>query len=414
MTAYNEMLWDFPSPYTNLRRRVLKLRTLRSEDELFYAPKASLDEGVEISLPMPFLETAIVESRDGAWQEQPYPTDRARDLGLNMWMNVPAAIRDEITGSATPTLLKIDSTGCGVDDIPWEWLHTSNGPLALQPNVRLVRNVPVLSATPPFTVTSPLRVLIVATNPKDERLLNYNEEVRIIRTGLQNAHDYEVRELIEPRLEALAEALTSEPHILHYVGHAGISGEAGHVILHDEMHGTHWLSPAQLGTMLPASVRLLCLSTCVTAKNYQVSGLTRFAHAANDVALPTTIANQYALHPAASEAFWRAFYPALVAHGGNVVEAFHDAQVGSSLEAVQTIDWASFTLVLRDRTGVSFSLGQAVDASNARYAAEIQAQFAARFANDLADRLRYTGGDSGLKASLASAVGHLKEIKKAL
>jgi hypothetical protein len=168
MTAsYQQVVWDFPAPTTSLRRRVLRLRTLHDEDELFDRSTASRDEGVEISLPMPFLETALMDPTGGSWQERPLAAKEAADLGARMWTNLPLSAQAELASPGVPTLLKINITGSGVDDVPWEWLHLAPASaVALQPNVRLARNVPVLSAPPPFTVAFPLRLLIVATNPK--------------------------------------------------------------------------------------------------------------------------------------------------------------------------------------------------------------------------------------------------------
>ena len=77
-------------------------------------------------------------------------------------------------------------------------------------------------------------------------------------------YSWELTEVLTPA--GLAGALKRfQPHVLHYVGHAGVSSAIGHIILHSEGRGTSWLSAEQLAEMLPPSVGLLCLSTCFSA-----------------------------------------------------------------------------------------------------------------------------------------------------
>src|SRR5262245_9982813 len=160
------------------------------------------------------------------------------------------------------------------------------------PNVRFLRLVPTLYTSPPLSIVPPIKVLVVVTNPKDERLLRSDVEIQILTQELSKMPQYQLECLMEPKLGALTAALERSPHIVHYVGHSGINGTAGNLILHDVYEGTHWLSAEQIALLLPSSVRLLCLSTCVTNTNYQTGGLVKFAHAPAGLNLPTTIVNQ--------------------------------------------------------------------------------------------------------------------------
>ncbi len=365
------------------------LRVCRSEHDYFQGPNFSR-EVFQVVLPRAFAETAFMDE-PSSWRERQRPAQVARDLGYRMWMQLPKPIRADILSGTpgTPRRVSIVSTATGMDDIPWEWLNADGSDvIAMLPSVRFVRQVPVLYVAPPLTVPLPMRVLIVLTNPKDERLLDAHRELTIIKRGLEGRTDYQVRELLEPRLEALRHALEWAPHIIHYVGHAGISGSRGHIILHDERDGTRWLSAAEIARVLPTSVRLLCLSTCVTTRNYQTGGLVRFAHCGSDLPLPTTIVNQYALDEGAAVAFWRRFYPALLTRDGDVVEAFHESRMEASTTSDGTWSWASFSLVVRDGTGHPFRIGQTGERRPERFAAEIQAQWSARLANNLANRKR--------------------------
>jgi hypothetical protein len=393
--SVSQLILDFDLP-ASARGEHSTLRVFNNEKEYFDSRSYSGPE-YQVLLPHAFRMTALME-KDG-WQQTPRPSDPARSLGVDMWWNLPEEIRKAIlSGSDTnPQRVAILSRSCGIDDIPWEWLGTPQGELiAALPSVRFVRLVPKLYVLPPLTVSPPLSVLIVVTNPKDERWLNANEEIDIIREGLTNANHYRVEVLYEPKVEKLAAILSDfKPEIVHYVGHSGISGGLGNLILHDDADGTRWLPASEIAAMFPSSVRLVCLSTCVTQKNYQLGGLSKFAHCDSEISLPTTVVNQYALGKNGARVFWREFYPALCDIQGDVVEAFHNARMKVLAEDQDPWwCWASFSLVIRDGTGQPFRVAAATDKPKERFAAELQAQWSARLANDLATRMRGLGDDA--------------------
>jgi hypothetical protein len=274
----------------------------------------------------------------------------------------------------------------------------------VSPGCRFFRLVPSLYASPPLTIEPPIRVLMIVTNPKDESLLDAHEELRIVTSGLRASDQYHITHLSEPRIEDLQRALSRSPHIVHYVGHAGLTGQSGALILHDHRDGTRWVSAAELARLLPSSVRLLCLSTCVTASNYRISGLLHIAHSPADQTLPTTIVNQYALGPPAAEAFWSSFYPNLLVSEGDVLGAFHRSRAEMYQMAHEDGSWASFSLVIRDGTGHPFRLVPAGSPGEERFAAEIQAQWSARLANNLAARMQTLNAET--RRIVAPSLGH--------
>lgn len=382
----SQLILDFEL-FDEKRENKVLLSAFSNERDYFAAKKIKR-EAFEVELPSPFQETAWMDAR--RWRNQPQTMYAARDLGTRMWSNLPAHVRQLVleNGPSDPLRFAIASQTNGLDDIPWEWLTTENGkPVATLDAVRFVRLVPTIYATPPVSVALPIRVLIVLTNPKDERLLQPNVEIDVISQSLYNSPDYEVRIAHEPREDALRHELEWQPHIIHYVGHSGISGNKGCLIIHSETDGTRWLSAAEMTRLLPSSVRLVCLSTCVTTENYQIGGLNRFAHCPAEVPLPTTIVNQYALDQNAARDFWGSFYSLLTGRDGNIVEAFHDARRIVENKETDVWNWASFSLVVRDGTGQPFKISQTSEYSKNRFEAEIQAQWSARLANNLASRL---------------------------
>lgn len=365
----------------------VRLSALESEREYFAAQKER-NETFEVELPRPFHETALMDSKD--WRRKTKERRVTDDLGARMWFNLPPDLRQTILHASVnnPLRVAIASHANGLDDIPWEWLNDGNNQsLAAMDSVRFMRLVPTLYASPPVTVELPIRVLIVLTNPKDERLLQSNVEIKAITQGLYNTPEYQVKIALEPRVEPLRREMEWEPHIIHYVGHAGISGNMGCLIIHSDQDGTRWLPAAEAARFIPSSVRLICLSTCVTVENYQIGGLNKFAHVPADVTLPTTIVNQYSITENTATNFWSRFYPALIRYDGNVVEAFHESRMAIKADETITCDWASFSLVVRDGVGHPLKLGKSARNIKNRFNAEIQAQLSARLANNLASRL---------------------------
>ena len=270
-------------------------------------------------------------------------------------------------------------------------------------------------AIPPISAPSQIRVLLVITNPKDERLLNPSAEIEAVRPRL-SAAPYELRILEEPTMSALVEALHGEPHIVHYIGHAGIDRGQGNLILHDYRGVSDWISGPELSKALPPSVRLLCLSTCFTVPNYQVLGLPRLAHTSASYRLPTILANRYAVREPGVRGFWEAFYSTLVDQAGNVNEAYHQAQqVVASLSGSES-DWGSFSLVIRDKTGLGLSIEQGMTKDINRSAEEIRAQLISHVANDLAVELSNLGDNAPENIQLwyKQELEHASALKKEL
>jgi hypothetical protein len=318
-----------------------------------------------------------VESREAVW------------LGEQLWRAVPPAIRDELPIDGA-VRLKISSDIPAVADLPWEWLSDGSGPpFALRPEFMIARSVPIKFPIHPLSVELPLRVLLLAPNPRDERLLDARRETDAVMSAFSGT-DYTVSVLDVPFAPELQEVLRrQEPHIVHYVGHGGISAGEGHLILQDPDGRSRWLSATELAALLPSSVRLLCLATPFTTENYEVLGLPHLARASSAINLPTTIANQYPVSDGAVRAFWGTFYRALIDKGGNASEAVHLARAQAASAEPGSADWGSYSLTIRDQTGVSFEFRSADDEQ--RQVAEFQAQFAAETANELAEQLQVLG-----------------------
>jgi hypothetical protein len=393
-SRYAEALWQFSLKLSSKMRGAVACSVFPSEEALFAAEANQSDTAPSMFwLPSELVSTQ--RSSSAPWTRERPSTADALHLGQQLWNAIPDAAKQTLVDAGAqphrPRRIKIITNTPALDDLPWEWLTDGAGPpFALRPRIQLVRSLPQLFPIPALTVEKPIRVMLVITNPKDERLLRADEEIRAVQ-GRLHAPDYSLDVLTTATLNALIERVhQSAPHVLHYIGHAGIAGGAeGNLILQDQENVSHWITPTTVAPRLPASVRLLCLSTCVTVRNYQILGLPHFAHAPRELPLPTMVVNQYPLGAESVPPFWDTFYDTLLSSDGDVTEAVHRARQAVVARSPQSADWASFRVVLRDREGVAFRLGVPRTAST--FAAQVQAQFASRLANDLADEVRTKG-----------------------
>jgi len=382
-SPYRDVVWYFVFEGAG-REDAIRLQVFGSEQELY---ERGDDPAQGFAMALPLDRSASKMSR-AEWTRTQVPSAMWMDLGHQLWSALPGPAKEPLLteGSGQPSRVKIAGNSSAIHDMPWEWLNDgSNGPFALRPYIRLSRAVPIRVVAPPPAVVPPVRVLLLVPNPRDDRLMSAGAEIEAIAEGIAPPH-YELRVLEEPTWEAVAGQLDEyQPCIVHYVGHAGVGQGQGNLVVHDLDNRSHWISGRELAQALPLSARLLCLSTCFTVPNYQILGLSRLAHSPSTYRLPTTIANRYPVSEQAVRAFWRVFYRALIAEGGNANEAFHQAQVATAGSPGAEADWGSFALVIRDQSAQVMQLQSPGRKGQEKRQEEIQAQLISRLASDLAE-----------------------------
>jgi hypothetical protein len=372
--GFRDVLWDFVC--SARFEDGISIRVCASEEELFDHDNAD-DFGQPWSVPRGLVLKTTRRI------EQQLDSQQALQVGQKIWDSLPVPVRDSLLQSGSlPIRLKISSDVKEIIYLPWECLPFSTEGL-------IARSVPVRYPVPPLTISPPVRVLFIVTNPKDERLLRPKEELSAIQPEADN--DYNTEVVWEPTLRGVKEALDSlQPHIVHYIGHGATSSGEGYLVLHDHAQHTYWVSASELATQLPSTVRLMCLSTCFTAENYDIRGLPLFAEAPPDIMIPTTVVNRLPLDAQSKPAitlFWNTFYSELTAGKGDAASAFRAAQ--TSIREFR--DWPSFSLVLRDGTGWSLTLHTGMAQMPGVKVAEFDALYSTSIANYLTQQ---TGGSS--------------------
>ena len=152
----------------------LGLRVFDSEQSYYYGAMQPPPEQVFHLSP-----TIVSQTHD---RSPPEPLMHPR-IGQELWRALPSAatepLRTALADPAAHPRVRICTSSNLINNLPWEWLSDGLAPRA-QWRLRVSRSLPVLVPTPPLTITPPLRLLVVITNPKDERLLNSWQETDAI------------------------------------------------------------------------------------------------------------------------------------------------------------------------------------------------------------------------------------------
>lgn len=174
-------------------------------------------------------------------------------------------------------------------------------------------------------VQNEIRILFLASNPRDSDSLRIDAEVREIDSALQKAEfgkRFQFRTQLAVRVADLQDHLLRyRPHIVHFSGHGSTGSE---IILEDEFGNSHAVPPeflSRLFMLLGSNIRCVILNAC-----YSESQARAIAdHIDCVVGMSRKISDDAAIK------FSVAFYRAL-AYGESVKTAFGLGQVQIGLE----------------------------------------------------------------------------------
>lgn len=245
---------------------------------------------------------------------------------------------------------------------PWEFLFDPhNGRfLCLFAETPIIRYVERLPPIPALTIAPPLRILAVASNPKDYESLDVEHEKSNLTQALKDAQGaglVELDWLPHATLDDLRKQLGRRTyHILHFIGHGEFDPkeEDGILIFEDEtgyshrVHGEHLA--VDLGNHRP--LRLVTLNACKSARASErdpFAGMARaLVHTGN---LPAVVAMQFVMSDFAAIRFSEGFYSS-IANSNRVEEA---VSVGRrTIMTHSNVEWGTPVLYLRAKDGIIF------------------------------------------------------------
>lgn len=212
--------------------------------------------------------------------------------------------------------------------IPWEYLYDRKREhwLALQPDLSLVRNLPV-PGRKPVAVEGMLRVLVMISDPSDLPPLDTAAEW----ANLEAVADVAAIDLIrvEPTYAALLGALRQQPHVFHFIGHGAFdtATQQGLLYLQGDDGSADPVPAERLTRVLTGceSLRLALLNACQGATAGNRSAFAGVAQKLIQQGLPAVIAMQTPILDTDALVFSQEFYRAL-ADGYNLEAALGEGR----------------------------------------------------------------------------------------
>lgn len=243
--------------------------------------------------------------------------------------------------------------------LPWEMLydHANRNFLGLVQLTPIIRYIELPRMSLPPVSRGPLRMLVLVSSPVDYPPLDVDHEL----TKLAEATDALVRSgrlvveaLPEPTMEALEFAGRQPYHLLHYVGHGGVTHDGKGVLVFCDSSGKGQLeSGVDLGQQLADadSLGLVVLNSC---RGVNVGSIDPFGGTAESLVLqgvPAVVAMQFEITDRAALKFSQSLYEALAA--GRPVDAAV-TQARRTLHAAARAEWATPVLYMRAPDGRLF------------------------------------------------------------
>lgn len=238
-------------------------------------------------------------------------------------------------------------------DLPWEFLYDKEDDwfVALSGATPVVRYLQLPNQPRPLSVTLPLRILAIRSEPTDYPGLGLEAEWSQVMASLNefiNEGAVTVADLAAPTLSELRRVLLREQfHVLHYMGHGGFTAENGGVLVFTDRAGCGMpVTGEQLSVMLRdhTSLQLAVLNACEAGRTDPADPFGGIADTLVRRGIPAVIAMQFEISDVAAIEFAPALYGALAA--GRPVDAAV-AEARKAIYAVSSLEWATPTLHLR-------------------------------------------------------------------
>ena len=249
--------------------------------------------------------------------------------------------------------------------LPWEFLYDKryDAYICLSNNTPIIRYLDMPRPIQPLSVSLPLSILGIISNPKDLPELDTEREKQRIETSLgelQKNSQVELTWLPGRTSHDLQRAMRSGTwHIIHFIGHGGFNVEEdeGLIALEDEEGYSDYLSATKLGHLLADHhfLRLVVLNSCDGARGSKYDVFSSTSAILIQRGITSVLAMQYEITDSAAIELSRTFYEAL-AEGLPVDAAVAEARKAINIGIKHTLEWGTPVLYMRSPDGVLFDV----------------------------------------------------------
>lgn len=248
---------------------------------------------------------------------------------------------------------------------PWELLFRRETRDYLARNVRtpFVRQIEVPRLTLAPDPISELRVLVVLSDPSDERRLDVHGEESLISEMLSAEPGVRLSLLENPTLDTLRQRMRDEPiDVVHFIGHGGWTDSGEGALYFEDSEGR----ARRVGATVVAEAlkvghqaRLVVLNACETGRLSRTpTGRDPFLGTASALimsGIPAVVAHQFEISDPAALAFSKAFYSYLAA-GDPIEAAVAEGRQRILYHRESTWEWCTPVLYLSVNHGQLFDL----------------------------------------------------------
>ncbi len=248
--------------------------------------------------------------------------------------------------------------------LPWEYMLDSveDRFLATSAETVLFREIPLRLPARPTTLTLPMRILVVVSNPQGVQALDTVKEQEVIRSALAEQIQggrIEVQFVTPATIANINQAMRQfRPHVFHFIGHGLFENDEACLVLEEEDGSARLINERDFREFFAGDneTRIAVLNACQTATVSSSKPLVGLAPRLLQRQLSGVVAMQFPLQDKAALIFSREFYRSL-ALGYGVDTAVADARRGILMElGGQTIDWGVPVLFLRAKDGNLFAI----------------------------------------------------------
>lgn len=279
---------------------------------------------------------------------------------LRCWQSSVAAMQEPHTG----VRIRLNLTEAPkLIHLPWEYLYDATLDRFLAQGVAtpIVRYLDLLQPSPPLTVSPPLHILVIISDPTDIQALDVEREWQTLRATLADLLEREVVVLErqdKATLEELQHRLRRKNyHILHFVGHGAFDEQkqTGLLVFEDNTGKSRFLPGDRLGKLLMnhATLRLVLLNACQGAQTSSIDAFAGVAQSLVQQGIPAVIAMQAEIADSAANDFSRTFYAA-IADQRPVDTALAEARV-TLYTGGNDVEWGIPVLYMRSPDGRIFA-----------------------------------------------------------
>ena len=248
-----------------------------------------------------------------------------------------------------------------IASLPWEflWHPEKRHSLALSKQTTITRYPPVPQPAKARAFSPPLRILLVCANPHGDLDLS-TERKEIEKRLAEEKGSCKIDVLEDATYTALAERLRDDYHVVHFMGHGGMNGEEGVLLLNDGE-----ISGEKIGGLIgnQMKVNLVFLNACRTAEFPRHNGRDPFAGVATalvSAGVPAVLAMQFPISDPAATQFAARFYSE-IAQGRSIEEALREGRQRVETLAPHSDEWATPVLMLRGENPAFQPSAEAID-----------------------------------------------------